>query len=163
MKISWIKKINPLFWIGNLEEPKPPSWYEPAWSQHKRERYWLYVRNPLHNFMFYVIGIYDQVKSGAAIRKGLHPKNVFNPSKSGGFNFTYFLYDVNWIFTIGYSVIYLLLALRYSWVIVVPGLIALALILFLPCISYIGKYKFYLGWREKGNFGVKLTKNRDNI
>lgn len=28
----------------------------------------------------------------------------------------------------------------------------------LPFISYKGKVKFYFGWREKGNFGIKFTK-----
>lgn len=30
----------------------------------------------------------------------------------------------------------------------------------LPFISYIGKIKFYAGWRERGNLGFKLTFNR---
>ena len=28
-----------------------------------------------------------------------------------------------------------------------------------PFISYIGWCKFYIGWRERGNFGIKLTRN----
>ena len=28
-----------------------------------------------------------------------------------------------------------------------------------PFVSYIGPVKFYIGWRESGNFGIKLTKN----
>lgn len=32
----------------------------------------------------------------------------------------------------------------------------------LPFISYIGIIKFYVGWRERGNFGVKFTRNTDN-
>ena len=28
-----------------------------------------------------------------------------------------------------------------------------------PFISYIGAIKFYIGWRERGNFGIKLTRN----
>ena len=30
----------------------------------------------------------------------------------------------------------------------------------LPFISYIGKIKLYIGWRERGNLGFKLTPNR---
>lgn len=29
----------------------------------------------------------------------------------------------------------------------------------LPFISYYGRIKFYFGWRERGNFGMKLTWN----
>lgn len=28
-----------------------------------------------------------------------------------------------------------------------------------PFISYNGKVKFYIGWRERGNFGIKFTLN----
>ena len=28
-----------------------------------------------------------------------------------------------------------------------------------PFISYYGRVKFYIGWRERGNFGIKLTYN----
>jgi hypothetical protein len=28
-----------------------------------------------------------------------------------------------------------------------------------PFVSYIGVCKFYIGWRESGNFGIKLTRN----
>lgn len=34
--------------------------------------------------------------------------------------------------------------------------------IYLPFISYIGKIKCYIGWRERGNWGVKLTNNKDN-
>jgi hypothetical protein len=34
--------------------------------------------------------------------------------------------------------------IRYKW-------------LRLPFISYIGKVKFYMGWRERGNLGLKFT------
>lgn len=27
-----------------------------------------------------------------------------------------------------------------------------------PFLSYIGSCKFYIGWRERGNFGIKLTR-----
>jgi hypothetical protein len=30
----------------------------------------------------------------------------------------------------------------------------------LPFVSYIGRIKFYIGWRERGNLGLKLTFNR---
>ena len=28
-------------------------------------------------------------------------------------------------------------------------------------ISYIGRCKFYVSWRERGNFGIKLTRNKE--
>ena len=52
----WQKKINPLWWFRNDEEPTPP-WYMPGkWY---RVAAW-YARNPLQNFSKYVIGVYDR-------------------------------------------------------------------------------------------------------
>jgi hypothetical protein len=68
-----------------------------------------YLRNPLHNFTFYVIGMADKLK----YRK---PYDVFNETGD-----------------------------KHN--------------IILPFYSYYGdKYKFYIGWRERGNFGVKFTK-----
>ena len=33
----------------------------------------------------------------------------------------------------------------------------------LPFISYIGKIKFYIGWRNRGNFGIKITNNKEQL
>lgn len=50
----------------------PPDWYRPG-SPH---RGWLWqLRNPLHNFTFYVIGIADK----PFIRTGKFPNAVFAP------------------------------------------------------------------------------------
>ncbi len=52
------KKINPLWWFGNDEEPDPPDWYKPGQLKFWRYISW-YMRNPLMNFGRYVIGVYD--------------------------------------------------------------------------------------------------------
>ena len=64
----WYKKINPLWWAGNADDPvnriKPdgtpahPNFYpnKPLWI---RKLMWG-IRNPLHNFVFFVIGLEDQ-------------------------------------------------------------------------------------------------------
>lgn len=33
----------------------------------------------------------------------------------------------------------------------------------MPFISYYGIIKFYIGWRERGNFGIKLTLNSSYV
>ncbi len=55
----WWWKINPVWWFQNAQDPEPPSWFN------ARQRHWLrvlmwYLRNPLHNFHWYVIGIADR-------------------------------------------------------------------------------------------------------
>ena len=54
-----IKKLSPIWWVYNSDDPTPPSEYmpdKPAWL---RTAMW-YARNPLHNLAFYVIGVADQ-------------------------------------------------------------------------------------------------------
>ena len=107
------QKWNPLWWLGNADDPAPPEWYRP--DARGRVVTWQ-LRNPLHNFTFYVIGVADKPFT----RTGKFPEAVFAPD--GGWN---------WAMT------------RHRWV-------------RLPFVSYNGTGgRFYLGWRERGNFGGK--------
>lgn len=118
--IRTIQKWNPVWWFGNADDPEPPEWYKP--DDPSRRRKWL-MRNPLHNFTFYVIGVADKPFE----RVGRHPKDVFNPE--GGWN--------------------LATSRHRCWR--------------LPFISYTrGRFATYWGWRERGNFGVKLTFRRQH-
>ena len=109
------QKWNPLWGFGNADDPEPPGWFHPG-SPNRR---WLWqMRNPLHNFTFYVIGVSDK----ATTRTGKFPAHVFAPG--GGWN---------WAVT------------RHRW-------------LPLPFVSFEGeRCRFYLGWRESGNFGGKVN------
>lgn len=110
-----LQKLNPVFWVGNLDDPQPPDWYRP--HDAARSRKW-YCRNSLHNFTFYVIGIADKEFE----HKGRFPGELFNPH--GGWNWT---------------------VCRYHW-------------LRLPLISYQSRrVRFYVGWRTRGNFGIKFN------
>ncbi|NBV23489.1 MAG: hypothetical protein EBS05_16415 [Proteobacteria bacterium] len=98
-----------------MDDPDPPDWYRPG---NRCRRVLWQLRNPLHNFTFYVIGVADQPFT----RTGKFPEAVFAPD--GGWN---------WAMT------------RYRWV-------------RLPFVSYNGIWgRFYLGWRERGNFGGKVN------
>lgn len=110
-----MQKWNPLWWFGNVDDPEPPDWYRPGSTG--RRLLWQ-LRNPLHNFTFYVIGVADKPFA----RSGRFPQAVFAPK--GGWN---------WAVT------------KHSWV-------------RLPFVSYNGEWgRFYLGWRERGNFGGKIN------
>lgn len=114
-RFSTWHKLNPVWWLGNADDPVPPKTYRPG----KRTRMltW-YLRNPLHNFTFYVIGIEDKVH----IRLGRYADRTDNPN--GGWNWA---------------------VCRYQW-------------LQLPFIDYHrGRFEFYIGWRNGGNFGMKLN------
>src|SRR6516165_59257 len=53
------KKLNPLWWFGNHDEPAPPAWYMSGKPQALRTAAW-YLRNPLVNFADYVAGVCDK-------------------------------------------------------------------------------------------------------
>ncbi|MEO7297049.1 MAG: hypothetical protein ABI042_00580 [Verrucomicrobiota bacterium] len=116
-----LQKFNPLFWIGNVDDPVPPEWYRP--ENRARNMLWGF-RNPMHNFFFYVVGIAD--KEFEVV--GRFPGKVSGPE--GGWNWTVCKYK----------------CLR------------------LPFVSYKrGNFNFYLGWRNRGNFGVKLNYSRKQL
>ena len=110
-----LQKWNPVWWFGNVDDPVPPDWYRPG--SRWRTVFWQ-LRNPLHNFTFYVLGVADREFT----RTGKFPEAVFAPD--GGWN---------WAVT------------RCGWV-------------RLPFLSFNGERgRFYLGWRERGNFGGKVN------
>jgi hypothetical protein len=113
--IHFYDKLNPIWWFGNVDEPRAPAWYRP--NARTRNFTW-YLRNPYSNFSNYVIGIADK----ESVRSGRYPDKVGNPR--GGWNFA----------------------------------VSSRCILFLPFIDYKhGRFEFYSGWRERGNFGMKLN------
>lgn len=111
-------KWSPIWWFGNVDDPEPPAWYRPG----SPSRGWFWqLRNPLHNFTFYVIGIADQPFT----RDGKFPNDVF--ARDGGWNWA---------------------VAKHAW-------------LRLPFISFNGeRWRFYFGWRERGNFGAKINFGR---
>jgi hypothetical protein len=113
------QKFNPVWWFGNADDPEPPEWYAPG--DPARRRKW-HLRNPLHNFTFYVVGVADKPFE----RVGRNPQDVFHPD--GGWNWA---------------------TCRYKHC-------------RLPFFSYKrGRFATYWGWRERGNFGLKLTFRRE--
>jgi len=114
-RFSTWRKMNPVWWFGNADEPLAPEWYRPG----KRGRNFMWhLRNPCHNFDNYVIGVADKPFR----RAGRYPEAISNPH--GGWNWA---------------------VCRYKW-------------LRLPFIAYDrGRFHFYCGWRERGNFGIKLN------
>jgi hypothetical protein len=113
--IHFYDKLNPIWWLGNADEPRAPEWYRP--NTRTRNFTW-YLRNPFSNFSKYVIGIEDK----KSIRSGKYPDKISNPH--GGWNFA--------------------VSRRH--------------IVYLPFIDYKhGRFEFYSGWRERGNFGLKLN------
>jgi hypothetical protein len=68
------QKLNPLWWFGNADDPLPPESYRPG----KRCRNFMWhMRNPCHNFDFYIVGIADKT----FLRAGRFPDRVSNPNK----------------------------------------------------------------------------------
>jgi hypothetical protein len=74
---TW-NKFNPIWWVGNANEPDAPDWYRP--NSACREVWW-WLRNPFSNFSSYVIGVADK----ETVRYGRYPDQTGNPN--GGWNF----------------------------------------------------------------------------
>jgi hypothetical protein len=77
LHVSTWQKLNPIWWFGNADDPVPPDDYRPGKSG--RNFTW-HLRNPGHNFTFYVLGIADKPFT----RKGAFPGEISNPK--GGWN-----------------------------------------------------------------------------
>jgi len=74
---STCQKLNLIWWFRNADEPVAPDWYRPGqWGRNFR----YHLRNPCHNFHFYIIGIADK----SFMRAGRFPAEVGNPN--GGWN-----------------------------------------------------------------------------
>ena len=63
VKMSIVKLLQKIkfLWIvfGNNDNPYPPNWFKPEKSQFVREILW-YIRNPFHNFFWYIVGFKDK-------------------------------------------------------------------------------------------------------
>jgi hypothetical protein len=77
-KIHTYNKFNPVWWFGNIDDPKPPAWYRPN-NKHRQAKW--HLRNPFHNFDHYVIGVADKKFA----RSGRYPERNSNPN--GGWDF----------------------------------------------------------------------------
>lgn len=55
--VAWYKKIDPLWWLGNVEGLDPT--YEPTWPMWQRQAFWFF-RNFGFNFFRFVVGFEDQ-------------------------------------------------------------------------------------------------------
>jgi hypothetical protein len=77
-RIHALNKVNPAWWVKNLDDPNPPEWYVPKGKLRKLR--W-YGRNSFHNFDFYVVGVADK----RCVRSGRYPNDVGNPN--GGWNY----------------------------------------------------------------------------
>lgn len=83
--IRTIDKFNPVWWFANRDQPNPPEDYHPG--DKSRLLKWR-MRNPFHNFSYYVIGIADKKFK----RSGCHPEQTF--LRDGGWNFAVSRYKV---------------------------------------------------------------------
>lgn len=93
------------------------------WNPEQKDTIWIrikwWLRNPLHNLTFYVLGC-----AGVESTR-------YSTANAGVFKG-----DGGWMFAYSKT--------KY---------------MIYPFVSYLGHIKFYIGWRERGNFGIKLTAN----
>jgi hypothetical protein len=58
-RIRGWRKLSPVWWFLNDEEPQPPAWHKPDSTRWWRVASW-YLRNPFQNFGKYIVGVYDR-------------------------------------------------------------------------------------------------------
>lgn len=80
-------KWNPLWWFKNDDDPLPPSWYPHGTM-------WWYLRNPLHNLFFYVLGIADRNRTLI----GPHPVEVTLLGDMGWQGWKWCVSKVGWLY-----------------------------------------------------------------
>ena len=124
--IPLYKKLNPLWWFGNEDD----GW---CGEKDKGMRWWLtkncsgkctiscavkwFIRNPMHNFVFYVIGFADHEIENKTFWPSPPHKILFTMRRVKG------------------------------------------TIIKLPFFAFrCKKWEGYIGWRERGNFGIALRK-----
>jgi hypothetical protein len=71
-RVLGVPKVNPKWWFENSDEPLP-WWWKYGEPEDERKRTWL-MRNPLHNFTNYVIGVADRHTH----RIGINAHSVWN-------------------------------------------------------------------------------------
>ena len=134
-----INKIKLFLWgiFGNDDEPVPPAHYLVAQPQWWRYFMWLFIRNPLHNFFFYRIGI-DGKEGWTTTAKFTND----NPKER---------FAEQWPVS----------PAKVAWVLHKKGWVVLPFIsIRMPVMSR--GFEFYLGWRPRGSFGgsLRLLKSR---
>lgn len=169
--IDWRKKFNPLWWLQG-----PNGWdvpdvnngapYLPGWPYAVRLFVWFFCRNPLMNFVGFVLGAEDRNYFAYGPVPVLATTLRDAPPATGW----------KWsIIVTGLSAPALIVALVAaaisgfwsSWFLPVTIIAALKAVGDLPFVSYWGpigfgwNLEFYLGWRPtSGGFGLKFIPTR---
>jgi hypothetical protein len=161
-RVSILAKLDPLFWLGNDVDPVPPDWFEIGGPQWWRAAAWL-LRNPMANFMAYVIGVKDY---DYTIR-GRYPLDEGTPADVGLTGWKWSVIEMPFGLRWGVAVAVLLAALAaalwFGGAVWIFAAVAAAYflpfaLLSLPCVAYAGaRIRFYLGWRWEGSFGAKFN------
>src|SRR6266567_3378836 len=94
--IRFRDKCNPLWWFGNVDEPIAPDWYRPG-KANRNVRY--HLRNPCHNFFFYVVGVADKKFR----RAGKYPKDNFAPQGAWNVAAANYKYPCLWLPFVSYE------------------------------------------------------------
>lgn len=146
-RFPWYKKINPVWWFMNADDPIVPDNEFVDQPQWLRKLKWAF-RNPLHNFTFYVIGVADE----EVVCYTTYPGKVFGPV--GTWN-------------IGY-VLCVRTGKRYNFRSYIGDIDSSGnyfpnFIKWIIKKMYGNNVKYYIGWRERGNWGFKLIRNNDNM
>jgi hypothetical protein len=165
--VSFWKKINPLWWLVG-----PDGWNVPDVNNGEpylpevtniwlRRFYWFICRNPLMNFVGYVLGVEDnnyRVEGTAPVL--LTTWRDATPPKTG-WKWALLWPQISWPALL-MAMLWIVLT-SFHPVFYIPWVWAMLKFAGpLPFISYNGAVEFYMGWRPaSGGFGTKIVLHND--
>lgn len=173
-KVPLSKKLNPLWWLMNgdswtapLENNGAP--YLPnVKNQLLRNFYW-WCRNPIANFVGYVMGVEDQdyFVSGQKPVMMTTWRDWEPRGERLGWKWAYLRAPQSWLsILMAWAIIFALIKFETAVALDVAAWLVVIFLCFrfmgiLPFASYYGgRWEFYLGWRPySGGFGWKLVRH----
>lgn len=169
VSIPWTKKINPIWWLQG-----PDGWNVPEFNNGTpylpdvtnvwlRRFYWFICRNPLMNFVGFVVGVEDKNYSVTGSAPVLRTTGRDCEPPQTGWRWAILILP----FSLTALLVTLLMAslawFLSAWIWWTTLCAALRIVGPLPYISYWGpllgrQVEFYLGWRpHSGGFGLKFV------
>lgn len=162
--VPLLTKLNPLWWLvgpdgWNVPDVNNGAPYLPGvTSVWLRRFYWFACRNPLMNFVGYVLGVEDNnyIAVGTAPVLLTTWRDATPPATGWKWAVLYPQFSVG---ALGVALVAALAAwLVHPAIAIVAAWAALKVKGPLPFVSYNGAVEFYLGWRPaSGGFGFKLV------
>lgn len=169
--IPWTKKINPIWWLQGPDGWEVPSinngtpYLPDVTNVWLRRFYWFICRNPLMNFVGFVVGVEDKNYSATGSAPVLRTTGRDCEPQQLGWRWAVLMLPFSLVAALAAIILGMAAWWISPWMWIPTTACALRMFGPLPYISYWGplwrseRYvEFYLGWRpHSGGFGLKFV------